>query len=472
MVRCLSLTAERDADKLADIRRYADYADAVEIRLDLCQSKDADAVRSLCRAASVPVILHPGGLSETADGRSALKHLLDLDLAYIELPFDQPADFIREKAARMQFRLIRTIQDVLHVPFSRLEHILVSIVEEGDIPKLECSPQGSREALQLLKLCDRLKGFEEKIVYGRGAFGFFTRTMPWRCGSRFVYAEAGTEEKHAGSITPRELEEVYRISRHGEKTLLFGIIGNPVMHTQSPLLHNGWFASEGLDALYLPFPVDDVDAFMEMAELAGIRGFSVTIPHKESIIEHMDLLSEGVRRMGSCNTAVKTRDGWYGSNTDLQGFLDPLEADMEKGGIERALVIGAGGAARTVVFALRERGIAVTIANRTVEKAQCLAQETDSAWSDLEAVSSGASFDLVVQTTSVGMEPDVDGDPLPDFRFQGSETVYDIIYTPEKTRFLERAEAAGCRIIGGKRMLRAQAELQFRQFREICSLWA
>jgi len=472
MLRCLSLTAERDTDKLSDIRQYADCTDAVEIRLDLCQSKNAETVRSLCRAASVPVILHAGGLFETAEGYSALEHLIHPDLSYIELPWDQPTDFIREKAERMKVRLIRTIQDVLNVPLSRLEHTLTSIVAEGDLPKLECSPRGSREALQLLKLCDSLKGFEEKIVYGRGAFGFFTRTMPWRCGSRFVYTEAGAGVKHAGSITPRELEEVYRISSHGEKTLLFGIIGNPVMHTQSPLLHNGWFAMEGFDALYLPFPVDDVGAFMEMAELAGIRGFSVTIPHKESIIEHMELLSNGVRRMGSCNTAVKTRDGWYGSNTDLQGFLDPLEADVEKGGIEKALVIGAGGAARTVVFALRERGIAVTIANRTVEKARYLAQETDSAWSDLKAVSSDASFDLVVQTTSVGMEPDVEGDPLPDFRFVGSETVYDIIYTPEKTRFLERAEAAGCRIIGGKRMLRAQAELQFRQFREICSLWA
>ncbi|MDY7026993.1 MAG: shikimate dehydrogenase [Spirochaetota bacterium] len=490
MLRCLSLTAEKDTEKIADIQRYAEYIDAVEVRLDLCEAKTPEMVGSVVAASRHAgcgtVVVSYRRPQDTADGspgdwdrrredlrRGVLRRVLQPGVTCVDLEYDVTDDELREKAESLGIRMIRSVHDFTGIP-GRLPEIVRSIAAAGDIPKVACSPQSSRQVLDLVRMCVEVRDVEEKIILGMGAFGFFTRTAPWICGSMLTFVSAGEKKAAPGHIGPRELEEVYGTSRHGKDTVLFGIIGNPVMHTRSPHLHNRWFADDGIDAVYLPFHVDEVGSFMELAETIGVRGFSVTVPHKQRIMDYLTSADEGVRRIGACNTAVRRRDGWHGTNTDLEGFLEPLRDLLAEGRIRRALVIGAGGAARTVVYALRQQGIGVTIVNRTVEKARELADEMGAGWARPEAAGNavGTPFDLVVQTTSVGMEPDIEGDPLPLLKFSGSEIVYDIIYAPEKTRFLTRAEESGCRVIGGRRMLHAQAELQYTMFRDSCNLWA
>ncbi len=488
MLRCLSLTAEKDTEKIEDIKRYAEYIDAVEIRLDLCEKKTPEMVSSVIAASRQAgcgtIILTYRRPQDTADGpsqepdlrheelrRETLRRTLQPGVSWVDLEYDVTDDGLRAKADSLGIRVIRSVHDFTGVP-ETLPETVRSIAAAGDIPKVACSPRSSRQVLQLVRMCHELRDVEEKIILGMGSFGFFTRTAPWICGSMLTFVSAGRKKAAPGHIGPRELEEIYGASRHGMHTVLFGIIGDPVMHTRSPHLHNRWFADAGLDAVYLPFHVDEVGSFMELAAAIGVRGFSVTVPHKQRIMEYLDSADEGVRRIGACNTVVRMRDGWYGTNTDLEGFLEPLTGSLAEGRIKRALVIGAGGAARTVVYALRQQDVGVTIVNRTVEKARALAAEMGAEWAGTGAAENapGAPFDLIVQTTSAGMEPYIEQDPLPYFQFSGSETVYDIIYAPEKTRFLARAETAGCRVIGGKRMLQAQAELQFARFRDSCNL--
>ena len=171
-----------------------------------------------------------------------------------------------------------------------------------------------------------------------------------------------------------------------------------------------------------------------------------------------------VKQIGSCNTVVRAKNLWMGTNTDYYGFIEPLLTDIDSGKIQSALVVGAGGAARAVVWALRNHGVKVIILNRDILRAQKLALETMSNYDSLENANRYSGVDLVVQTTSVGMVPDVDGDPIPTFCFTGKEIAYELVYKPHITHFLKRAEGAGCNLHFGIDMLLRQGKLQFETF--------
>ncbi|MBA7668777.1 Shikimate dehydrogenase (NADP(+)) [subsurface metagenome] len=179
-----------------------------------------------------------------------------------------------------------------------------------------------------------------------------------------------------------------------------------------------------------------------------------------------------IKGIGACNTMIRKGSSWYGVNTDVEGFLAPLKsrgwAGSESANPKRqATVLGAGGAARAVVYALIREGIDPLILNRSLERARALARSFGCAYSGLnrqgQALMENYS-DLIVQATSVGMEPEVEGDPLPGYHFRGTEIVYDLVYKPPLTRFLKRAGDSGCTVIQGLEMLRAQAGAQFKLF--------
>jgi 3-dehydroquinate dehydratase / shikimate dehydrogenase len=245
------------------------------------------------------------------------------------------------------------------------------------------------------------------------------------------------------------------------------------LHSRSPAYHNPAFREARAHAVYVPFPVDDCEAFIALADLLDIRGWSVTIPHKKAIIPFLDVVHPETRAIGACNTVIRTVRGLEGFNTDFPGFLEPL-LEISGGSLEDmpVCVLGAGGAARAVVYALVESGARVLILNRTVSRAAELASEFSRPgkqveYGPLDASSAdrvGAYRGVIVQTTQVGMHPHEDRDPLEFYRFQGDEIVYDIVYTPEYTRLLCRARDAGCRVISGMRMFETQAEHQKRLF--------
>jgi len=232
----------------------------------------------------------------------------------------------------------------------------------------------------------------------------------------------------------------------------------------SPRLHNRGLAALGLDAVYLPFLVDELASFFRLAELLRLQGLSVTIPHKEGVLPFLAQRNEAVQAIGACNTLLRAQEGWRGENTDAEGFLSPLGC-LRAG--SRAVVLGAGGAARAIVYALRRAGLEVLILNRTAARAERLAAEFGCRAAGLD--SRGLELlreraDLIVQATSAGMEPEVEADPLPEYRFRGGEIVYDIVYKPPLTRFLKRARRAGCRVIPGLEMLLGQGRAQFKLF--------
>ncbi|MCI5158518.1 MAG: shikimate dehydrogenase [Candidatus Electrothrix sp. AUS1_2] len=249
------------------------------------------------------------------------------------------------------------------------------------------------------------------------------------------------------------------------KTELYGIIGDPVRHSLSPAMHNAGFATLGMNWVYVPMEVRDIEQGIAGLRALGFRGVSVTVPHKEAVIPFLDEIDPVAEKIGAVNTLAFRREQdqrviLRGLNTDWLGANTAL---AEKVNLQRSrvLVIGAGGSAKAVGFGLVEAGAEVIIANRTVESGQALADWLGCRFIPLDEVD-GVSADVLINTTSVGMEPDNEGIAVPPALLPGFSVVMDIVYAPLETRLLREAKAAGCRTIDGLAMLLYQGAAQFK----------
>ncbi len=249
-------------------------------------------------------------------------------------------------------------------------------------------------------------------------------------------------------------------------TRLVALIGDPVAHSVSPAMQNAAFKALSLDYVYLAFRVSSAalgDAIKGIRGL-GLRGANITIPHKTAVQSLLDEIDEPARRIGAVNTIVNDGGRLIGHNTDAPGFLAALKSSGFEPKGQKAVVLGAGGAARAVVFALRDAGATVAIVNRSPEAAIALAGETGASAfelseSGLRSAMAGAS--LIVNATSVGMSPDVDSTPLPAHLLRPGLVIFDTVYRPRRTRLLKEAAASGCAAIGGLEMLIEQGALAF-----------
>jgi shikimate dehydrogenase len=262
------------------------------------------------------------------------------------------------------------------------------------------------------------------------------------------------------------------------KTTIVGLIGWPVSHSVSPPMHNAAFAELGLDWCYVPLPVpvepaERVGEAVRGLRAMGLCGANVTVPHKQAVMPHLDRMTGAARAIGAVNTIRIEEDGaLLGDNTDARGFVRDLQAHGVTLNGKRAIVLGAGGSARAVVYGLAEAGCSeVAILNRTVSKAQQLADTMQVHFAhcrisaaDLYAgVAQWApAADLVVNCTSLGMTPNVEGLPWdPDVPFRPDQVVYDLVYNPPRTRLLQMATDAGAQTIGGLGMLIWQGAIAF-----------
>jgi len=248
-----------------------------------------------------------------------------------------------------------------------------------------------------------------------------------------------------------------RINQH---TQLYGVIGSPVGHSLSPSMHNAAFSALQLNAVYLAFEVADLQGCLAGVRALGIRGLSVTIPHKEAVMPLLDSLDHRAACIGAVNTIVNRDGKLVGYNTDGSGALRALEDRISVAG-RTCLLVGAGGAARAIGFVLKEGGASITVANRSAERGQALARFLGCSFVPLAQLPKIAA-DLLVQTTPVGMAPQADQCPVPEDVLRTGMTVMDIIYNPLETRLLQIARSRGCRTINGLAMFVYQGAEQFR----------
>jgi len=261
-------------------------------------------------------------------------------------------------------------------------------------------------------------------------------------------------------------------------TQVVGVFGYPVEHSLSPAMHNAAFAALRLPYIYIPFPVhpQDIGPAIRSLPTLGIVGVNLTIPHKESVLPYLDEITPEARDVGAVNTVHCIAGRLLGDNTDGYGFYEPLrELGLEAGG-RRVVVIGAGGAARSVVFRLARAGAQVTLANRTPERAVRLAQAVESAGfgpvvrpleltRSQELAQAIFEADLLVQTTQVGMYPHTEAlPPIPMDALHANLLVYDLVYNPVETLLLRQARERGCRTLSGVKMLVFQGGAAFRRW--------
>jgi 3-dehydroquinate dehydratase/shikimate dehydrogenase len=455
---CVTVTADTTAELRARRDQVAD-ADMVELRLD--SVKDPSAAAALAgRRKPVVVTCRPvshGGYftGSEEERRSILSEALALGAEYVDLEWNGPcADLMERTGGR---RVVLSHHDFNGVPADVRDKAHAMLSSGAEIVKLAVTAHSLRDCLTLRDIGRNTRVPMSLIAMGEA--GLPSRVLASWMGSCWTYAGDAAASNAPGQISARQMQDEYRFRRIGARTAVYGVLGRPVSHSVSPVMHNAAFRAAHHDAVYIPLAAADFADFMAFAEEANLAGVSVTAPFKVKAFEQADECDPVSRRIQSVNTLRREGGKWLGCNTDVTGFLAPLESVMRLPGT-RATILGAGGAARSVSVALASAGVKVTIAARRKDQAQSVAALTDAAVSEWPPDPS--SWDLLVNATPVGTKPHADASPLPDdYLFHGGAMVYDLVYNPPQTRLLTTAERAGCRVLGGLDMLVAQAQAQF-----------
>jgi 3-dehydroquinate dehydratase/shikimate dehydrogenase len=314
----------------------------------------------------------------------------------------------------------------------------------------------------LIRFLERMNDHTNIVGICMGDAGVISRVLGVRAGSAFTFAAATPgEETGPGQIAARTLIETYRIDHVDAATKVYGVAGNPIRNSLSPIMMNTAFRRETVNAVYLALQTGKLTDLLKLVHEISIQGLSVTMPLKQEILPHLEQTDPLSAKIGAVNT-VRLLDGkLYGFNTDVAGIVGPLEKRLSLRGA-KVLVLGAGGAARAAVFGVRDRGAEVFILNRTAETAQKLARQSGSKTIKKEAVAK-TGFDVIINATPVGMAGNKAA-PILEAKDLNTKLVFDLVYNPLETPLIRLARQQSIPIITGVEMFVQQGARQFEIF--------
>ena len=462
-MKTAKLCATVTADTMAELRTRRDRvgdADLVELRLD--SVRDPSAAAALAgRRKPVIITCRPkseGGMFEGSEEerRRILTEALTLGAEFVDLEWrGSCADLITHTGGR---RIVLSHHDFQGTPVDVHDTAHAMLASGAEVVKLAVTAHRLGDCLTLRAVGQQTR--VPMVLIAMGDAGVATRVLASWFGSCWTYAG---DHVAPGQIDVERLQQEFRFRRIGSRTAIYGVAGKPVAHSVSPSMHNAAFRAANLDAVYLPLAAADFDDFMTFADALNLAGASVTAPFKVPAFERADECDPVSRRIQSVNTLRRVGTKWLGCNTDVSGFLSPLESVMKLAG-KRATVLGAGGAARSVAVALASAGVRVTLCARRSEQARSIAAFTGAAIGEWPP--GAGTWDVLVNATPVGTAPAAHESPLPPGHALDGQLVYDLVYNPPQTRLLRDAAQAGCRTIGGLDMLVAQAQAQFEWWTE------
>ena len=465
----------------AALERATAVADIVELRLDYLRDVDfsrpesfAASLAALLNAKPLPLIVTFRAMDE--GGQQPLEEEARLQL--LAAAQTGGADYCDIEAAKYEgvaaagldpARLIVSYHNFTGTP-ADLPSIYDRLVQNrAAIHKIAVRARDIADSLALFKLLDRAVAEGRTLIaIAMEQAGVLTRILGPSRGSFLTYASVATGRESApGQFTCADLRQLYRIGELTRDTQIVGIIGDPISHSASPLMHNRALREAGLNYVYIPMPVRNVgEFFTRFVRLPSremrwqLRGFSVTVPHKTAVVPYLDELDRTAMRIGAVNTVVVEGERLLGYNTDAAGAVAPLAALTDLRDAHCA-VAGAGGTARAVIFGLLERGAAVSLFGRNAEKTAPLAAQFGIAAYPLESLAAAAP-DVIINTTPVGMSGHSEGESIvPASALGKCKIAYDVVYNPVETRFLKEARQAGCLALSGIEMLVGQATAQF-----------
>ena len=331
----------------------------------------------------------------------------------------------------------------------------------ADFYKIVSTATTLSDNVAMMKFLQTHSGQHSLIGLCMGEQGIISRVLGARAGSAFTFGavDADADLKTApGQISARDLRGIYRIDQIDAATRIYGVAGDPIGHSLSPVIMNTALRRENVNGVYLPLHAKTLKDLIHCVREIPLHGLSVTMPYKQAILPYLDNTDAHTTKIGACNTVVRGAEGkLYGLNTDIAGILSPLEQRLS---IENAkvLVLGAGGAARAAVFGLKERGAEVWILNRTAAKGQKLARQAK-ARTLKRAELKKVGFDVIINATPVGMGNTREC-PLKDDEIQ-ARVVFDMVYDPVETHLLQVARSKGIGVIPGVEMFVQQAARQF-----------
>lgn len=469
---CLTLTENRLEDCYKVINTKNQQVDLFELRVDFLSPIDQLMLGEF--KSEYPVILTfrkecDGGLYNGDENYRI--QILNMGIKsgnfdYVDLEADLDSPLLDEIAKKNCVKIIRSFHDFNGVPKNLAKKLIDCKRSEDEIPKAAVMINTTEDLLEFYREALTISS-ENKILLGMGSFGFNTRILAAKIGSMLTFCSKEGISAAPGHVSPDVLNNVYGFKNIDSDTKIMGIIGNPVMHTKSPDIHNRGYITQGINAVYVPFETDNLELFLKIADLLNIVGFSVTVPFKTDIIPLINNVTESVKMIGACNTVTRVGMTWIGENTDYVGFIRPLIKSYGDLKDKKVTIIGAGGSTKAAIYALKKEGANVIVVNRTLTKAADIATLYSVPYGPLSSDSIKLieeNSDIIIQTTNVGMHPLEDIDPLSFYSFSGKEFLYDIIYTPAVTKFLERGKHAGCNILNGMDMLKEQAYRQYKLF--------
>jgi 3-dehydroquinate dehydratase/shikimate dehydrogenase len=449
-------------------------AKLVELRLDYISSRVN--IGRLLKDRPCPVVItvrreqDGGKYTGSEDARlTLLREAIANGVEYVDLEDDIAAKVPRfGKTKRIiSHHNFRNTPDNLRELHSRMKTLDADIVK---IATMANQPHDNLKVLEMMQQSDC-----PTIGMCMGDIGTPSRILGSKFGAPFTYATFHHERALApGQLSFEQMMKVYRYNNLGPETAVFGVVADPVGHSLSPQIHNAAFGEVGINAVYVPFrvPFDVLGQFVEDVPRMGIRGLSVTIPHKEAIAKFLTKVDPAVKGIGAVNTVLFKDGEVLGYNTDYKAAMDCIEGPLGGPSLpnqpsplkdKRVLVLGAGGVARAVMYGLQRRGAKTTIASRTKSRAQFLADQFGGRCVEWQA-RHVADTEIIVNCTPVGMHPNVDETPFNKSHLKPAMIVFDTVYNPESTLLLKEARSHGCRIVTGVEMFIRQAALQFLLF--------
>ena len=469
---CVSIGRGRHKQMIAEHRHLVEQgAKLVELRLDYIR-RDVNLKRLLADRPC-PVIVtcrrekDGGRWAESEEARMMLIRSAIADgVDYIDL---------EEDIAGMVPRYGPTKRIVSYHNFSETPGDLAAIhgrcaSHDADIVKIATMANNPHDWVRMLEL---VRAAEVPTVgMCMGDIGTPSRLLAGKFGAPFTYATFHHERALApGQLSYKQMTEVYHYDRIDQAAEVYGVVADPIGHSLSPMVHNAGFAERGLNKIYVPFrvPRECLAEFIADCRSMGVRGLSVTIPHKQQILELLTKADPAVVAIGAANTVVFKDSEIWGYNTDCQAAMDSLATahSNDEGATpfsgRVALILGAGGVSRAIAYGLKQQGAQVVISGRSATRSAALASDMDCRhveWGSRHNVKAH----VLVNGTPVGMHPNVDETPFDGRYFRRHMVVFDSVYNPEQTLFIKQAREQGCRIATGVDMFVRQAALQFKLF--------
>lgn len=473
---CISVCAKTADELFEKISRAEPLADVIEVRFDCLDPLQIKAALTRLPKTEKKYLLtfrplDQGGtrnldnLERTAFWNTAVEKFGEQNVL-----FDQEFNWHwPENIPDLQ--TIISVHD-LGKPGVDLEVLYPAISQQDCLAlKFAQSVKSITDSISVWNLLRAAKSKDRHLIpIAMGEAGKWTRILGLAHGAFMTYASLDKGDETApGQITAEEMTEVYRVKELNKESEVYGIIAGNTSYSMSPYIQNAAFKAAAMNRVFVPLLVDGLGSFIhrmvrrETREIdLNFRGFSVTNPHKQTIIDHLDQTDETAQKIGAVNTVKIEGNKMTGFNTDAPGFIEPLLQKFADLGGVRAAVIGTGGAARACIYALKNAGAEVVIYARDLKKAQILADEFETGHKRLAADGSLLEADILVNATPIGTQGEYENKtPVAAEQLSGVKLVYDLTYNPRETRLLREAREAGCETLDGLEMLIAQGAKQF-----------